>query len=69
MVVGKGRSRGNSKGSGIGIGRGRGSSRYKGRSRVHKGMQVSCLPLHTQLPLGYQASLCGCKRHHKRKVL
>ena len=31
----------------VGIGRGRGSSRYKGRSRVHKGMQVSHLPLHT----------------------
>ena len=31
----------------VGIGRGRGSSRYKGRSRVHKGMQVSRLPLHT----------------------
>ena len=27
----------------VGIGRGRG----KGRSRVHKGMQVSRLPLHT----------------------
>ena len=44
MVVGKGKSRGNSK---VGIGRGRGSSRYKGRSRVHKGMQVSRLPLYT----------------------
>ena len=53
MVVGKGKSRGNSKGKSrgirvvVGIGRGRGSSRYKGRSRVHKGMQVSRLPLHT----------------------
>ena len=31
----------------VGIGRGRGSSRYNGRSRVHKGRQVSRLPLHT----------------------
>ena len=41
----------------------------KGRSRVHKGMQVSRLPLHTTTIRVYQASLFGGKRHHKRKVL
>ena len=55
----------------IGIGKGRGSSRPVrggvGYIRVHVCRYL--VRHYTHLLLEYQASLFGCKRHHKRKVL